>query len=381
MVADHETTSATYENEVVELGDEQQDFRFLAQLTRNNATLPRRGEKDFEPDGTDYQNNMLKESRQAMYAALCLERKHAAKSHCEATWYADRGMAQVLQAKGIHFKSVGKATRDSTWLLPEETIFLVERGSLECWYQEGMPMSLQAVYAACMDGCGAERYQVYSYLKRGGYHVRRADTFNCSVARKVDPLGRSIFSTIGVWTRGLFSFLYMRFLAKEINLISNGPLVPPGVYHTYAEIFKKLQIIPSHSNKILPSLSPSTEPSLRITYNVWKPDSNFKKTAPGPPDFRIAVVDAITQCVPNLQQLSNLFDEIPLDKIQSNNPFGRLKSGSRNVILAVVDSGLTSFLRFNDISFSDEKIWEGGPKKSKGKARVKAQRTKGKGKT
>ena len=33
-------------------------------------SIPKRGEKDFEPDGTNKQQNLLQEGREAMYAAL-----------------------------------------------------------------------------------------------------------------------------------------------------------------------------------------------------------------------------------------------------------------------------------------------------------------------
>jgi hypothetical protein len=33
-------------------------------------SIPKRGEKDFEPDGTNKQKNLLQEGREAMYAAL-----------------------------------------------------------------------------------------------------------------------------------------------------------------------------------------------------------------------------------------------------------------------------------------------------------------------
>lgn len=46
----------------------------------------------------------------------------------------------------------------------------------------------------------------------------------------------------------------------------------------------------------------------------------------------------------------------------------RLRHGYRNVILAVVDQGVTSFLRIADVSFGKERLYEGvngptGPKK------------------
>jgi len=114
-----------------------------------------------------------------MHEALLGERKHSGKQYVSATWRPSQRMAEVHMARGPHFKTVGKADRRGVlWLLPEETIYLVERGNLECWWEEGVPMSLQGVYATALDGCGGlERYQVYAYLKRAGYILARAPTF------------------------------------------------------------------------------------------------------------------------------------------------------------------------------------------------------------
>jgi hypothetical protein len=36
-------------------------------------TIPKRGEKDFEPDGTNKQERILQEGREAMYSALSFD--------------------------------------------------------------------------------------------------------------------------------------------------------------------------------------------------------------------------------------------------------------------------------------------------------------------
>lgn len=115
-----------------------------------------------------------------MHDALCGERKHSSKSHVEGIWRPEKQLCEVGVHKGPHFKTVGKAdSGGKMWLLPEETIYMVERGNLECWWEEGVPMSLQAAYASCLEACGGlERYQVYAYLKRAGYILQRADTFS-----------------------------------------------------------------------------------------------------------------------------------------------------------------------------------------------------------
>ena len=67
-------------------------------------------------------------------------------------------------AKGMHFKSMGQADKAGVvWLEREEVVYLVERGGVECWWEEGIPMSLQGCYAECLGTVGdgaVERYQV-----------------------------------------------------------------------------------------------------------------------------------------------------------------------------------------------------------------------------
>jgi len=112
-----------------------------------------------------------------MHDALCGERIHTNKVHIEATWRPEKQLAEVSIARGSHFKSIGRADSNAvTWLLPEETIYMVERGNLECWWEEGIPMSLQGVYASCLECCGGlERYQV-SHCKHTAHELDSANT-------------------------------------------------------------------------------------------------------------------------------------------------------------------------------------------------------------
>lgn len=72
-----------------------------------------------------------------------------------------------------------------TELLPEEALFLIERGTLDCTTsmklqdseeEVQIPLSLQHAFSLMLgkDGCTRERYQAYAYLKRLGYYVQRA---------------------------------------------------------------------------------------------------------------------------------------------------------------------------------------------------------------
>lgn len=198
----------------------------------SSSSLPKRGEKDFEPNPTEFQADVLASSRQAMHNALAHPRIHNPKGKVVA-FYAPDGPTQssdvnstdqtktkpqnrtgkslvspdacvhVPNPKGAYFKTLGQADRSNgIWLLPEEALYMVERGSLDIRWptsltestdanNEGdgadeevsIPMSVQASYA-CLLGRGGltlERFSVFTGLKRLGYAVLRAPGWDDSV--------------------------------------------------------------------------------------------------------------------------------------------------------------------------------------------------------
>jgi len=316
-----------------------------------------------------------------MHEALLGERKHSGKQYVSATWRPSQRMAEVHMARGPHFKTVGKADRRGVlWLLPEETIYLVERGNLECWWEEGVPMSLQGVYATALDGCGGlERYQVYAYLKRAGYILARAPTFfhddDDEEAMGGGEKEEKMVGTIRPATTtspGIFKQLFATLFLTRPKPPPAGPVVAQGTYRTYDSIYSRLSIIPSHHPPHTPTniITAASETPFRIAYKVWKPQPHFKKSDPPPADFLVAVISARETSLPTLSQLSALFDSVPVDEKTSGKPqFQRLKDGYRNVILAIVDSGVTSFIKFADVGFGDEPMykWKGGRGRGGGK--------------
>lgn len=217
--------------------DEVADFRnllpqLIAQRKDANAvglghgSLPKRGEKDFEPTGFRGQEKKLEESRRAMQMVIGQERRIGSKSLSLAIWRPELNRAVVDVAKGNTMAALGVTTRApvtissaselpagtqdvvgpnnqvGVWkndifyprytsrleLLPEEALYLLERGSLECRLamplcnsptgeQVEVPLSLQHAFSLMLnkDGLTRERYQTYAYLKRLGYYVQRAD--------------------------------------------------------------------------------------------------------------------------------------------------------------------------------------------------------------
>ncbi|KAL1853424.1 tRNA-splicing endonuclease subunit sen54 [Paecilomyces lecythidis] len=409
-----------------DLSDETQDFRFLNNLSivgdASHTTLPRRGEKDFEPNPTLFQSDALAASRQAMHNALSFPRLHHPRNKVVGYYAPDGfappqdslkpvGMASIQEEsqkkieeskaqkptgpsstispdacvyvpnpKGQHFRTVGQGDRwNRVWLLPEEALYLLERGSLDIrWPSEdssednnedlSIPMSLQAAYA-CLIGRGGltlERFSVYSGLKRGGYALLRAPSWNEST----EEADREPLADLRSGSGGAVDL--MGFLGRLCRSIYNvtssastatGPVVGLGIHRSYNDIYRRLSLITAEDPAVEKPAPNPPRPPFRVAYHIYKPSTPFRKSVPPPPDFRIAVVNAREQTtLPTMSQMSALLESTPFDPPRGEKMdkmlYMRLRHGYRNVVLAVVDQGVVSFLRIADMGFSREKIYE-----------------------
>ena len=261
---------------------------------------------------------------------------------------------------------------------------MVERGTLDLRWSnveelEGLPLSLQAAYTYLLgsQGLALERYIVYSGLKRSGYSVFRAPTWYLQDHDKSQVPPRKPPEPLGV-----FAQLYASLFAPDSphTSLPSGPLVQPGLYRSFHLIYHRLALIP-HNDPTLPippergcSFTSTVAPYLRIrpSFLAWKPSQHqdFRKTAPPPPDFHIAVVNAREDPFPDYEQLDELLQCVPYaPPSEEGQLYGRLKQGYRSVIIAVVDQGVTSFVRIGDAGFGMEKVWDRGKKGSRGARR------------
>ncbi|PYH96604.1 hypothetical protein BO71DRAFT_448496 [Aspergillus ellipticus CBS 707.79] len=398
-----------------DLSDETQDFRMLNSISfltdGSQSSLPKRGEKDFEPNPTLFQADILSASRQAMHNALSYPRLHHPKHHVIGI-YAPNGptpprSAQTLDTiseesqpkkpagtglgvpadscvyvstpKGQLFKTIGQADRwNRIWLLPEEALYLLERGSLDIRWpcsevgdggedetqDSGIPMSLQAAYAAFMgrSGLTSERFSVYTGLRRLGYTITRAPGWYDEEegADGSESEQAPLVRQQGAGLAGIFG-QFLQWLYKPEPTTALGPVAGLGFHRSYDDIYRKLSFIPWYDPAAVPSQSRTTPP-YRIVFHIYKPSTPFKKSAPPPPDFKIAVVNSrLHTTFPTLSQLGSLLESTPLDpptEKMSRQLYMRLRHGYRNVILAVVDEGVVSYLRIADSAFGKEKIYQ-----------------------
>ncbi|BGP34903.1 tRNA-splicing endonuclease subunit sen54 [Rhodotorula toruloides] len=460
--------------------------------------IPKRGEKDFEPlpasdafppsskEATlsEHQKNLLQSSRNALYTALSSgSRHHSSRGHNSFTWRPelDGGRATCdagNAAYGIHFGNIGffHQKRRQLELLPEEALYMVERGAVELWREETegsrVPMSVQQAWDEVIghDELTPERYQVYAFLRRLGYVVVRARPVSGAerpTAVKPAPAYRHFidclaysFLSIRDLVQRLVSSARAMFLrspttAKRIRLIvtravgaregKQASLFAGRRWTTYDRIFSRLAIIPSghdrplprgpvpHTPSVFTPLSPIPDECKRKDlppldqypyqpfFHIYKPVTKYKKSDPPEPDFKMVVINAATTPMPDLFEFTAMFGTAPFppeptaaagpgagpsavsqrpprknytpsreqntpppapptrtQRILSSiplvprlfpslapppaqpprrgpkkpSPYPRLKTGRRTILVAVVDNGTSSLLRFSEGEFA-----------------------------
>ena len=347
-----------------------------------------------------------------MHKALSYPRFHQPTSHLIAQYLPDsaRGDAyvRVHSPRGPYFRNMGVADRENRiWLLPEEAIYLIERGNLDIRWpadlpQDGreednehvgeLPMSLQGAYAALLGKAGLtlERYNVYAGLRRSGYTVQRALTWYGTDpringhARPPDPATQRVndperddehsdtdiqqildrrkaphlspFTHIIHW---LLSFVQGPIPPHHLSNSRTGPLVTLQIYRSYAAIYRQLALIPHYARPKSPSSLPAPISPYVIHFNVWKPSTAYSKRSPPTPDFRLCVLDARAAPIPSQAQIGALLDSMPDDELPEGRRIEqRAKHGKRNVILAIVDTGVVSYLRFGEAGFGEMRLFE-----------------------
>lgn len=113
-------------------------------------------------------------------------------------------------------------------------------------------------------------------------------------------------------------------------------------HRPYHPIYASLPPISTFSE----SSSAVTRP-LAVTFEVWRPNPQWKRRAPGPPDFHICVVDG-RGTFPSLAQLEQLYNSVA-----QNDPVGG--KGGGKVVIAVVDNGVSNYMTLGDGLFNASK--------------------------
>ena len=176
-----------------------------------------------------------------MHDTLSYPRVHAPKYNITARYQLNCGRAVVENPRGQHFRTMGQADASGRLhLLPEEALYLVERGNLDLrwpvnYHDEssaGMPFSLQSAYAVLIGKLGLtlERYTVYAGLRRSGYIVHRGPAW-LSCNNSAERPG----NIPAIPGRGAFTWLYDFYRRQILGCPSTGSLVGLGPHRSHSE--------------------------------------------------------------------------------------------------------------------------------------------------
>ncbi|CAI2186236.1 11884_t:CDS:2 [Funneliformis geosporum] len=356
----------------------------FAKEKKGGGGIPKRGSKDFEPDGSEIQRDTLSNSLNALQKTLSEERNVSSRQLCKAIWHpAPISKAMITVSKGSHFHNMGHAIEGNMWLYPEECLFLMDRCSLSTQCHD-VEMSIQHAYCEMIDGwLTLEKYQVYAYLKRIGFTVLRTKSSQSTQSSSSIVSTSSLYSHLQSTSRPpshknstsyqllpqqlqlpwvlnrIISFIISPFIYFTNSLISSVSstsistndntmnqrakiLVESGECKTYEQVYKKLQIIESSS--ITLHYNSTVEDDYNIDFLVYKESApgKFKKKNPGQPLFHVVVASAETQKPPSPSTLYNLFTSSQISS-----------SVIKSIIFAIVDGSNISFLEYNDISFNN----------------------------
>ncbi|KAJ3777072.1 tRNA-splicing endonuclease subunit sen54 N-term-domain-containing protein [Lentinula raphanica] len=336
-------------------GDEDQGLDWTKLMPKAaRPVIPKRGDKEYEPSkkgGSGLQQHILQRSRNAMFEALRADRTISNKSLSYGTWHPSIARVSVTVARGTVMGTIGHSvpretvmpngnlkTQKRLELLPEEAIYLIERGSLLCWKESemeylnegifesvsGSPMTVQQAYTEMIgkEDLTMDRYQVYAYLKRLGYAVTRTKppSIFYPTAAPYPPSSTASFSPLSIV--GRISALFSSWISKISFLFLRNtfnwwrPLQFSNWFKkdkNYAFIFRSLRFIPS-GNKVPIYIPPETKLPLspyEPFFNLYKPPTPFRKSAPPPPDYQMVVVNARTTPMPSLRELTAIYDNAP----------------------------------------------------------------------
>lgn len=425
-----EDEMANSKDDEIDEEEEGQDWSQAAKLSNKFmiSSIPRRGEKDYEPDGTNVQELLLYRARKAMFDTLENSPRGSIVGNSVKAYYDSYSHCAILpHPKGHFLQTMGSVDQDGRYVLSfQEFVYLAERGTVLPLYRSStedieVPLSMQDLYSLFKTQEEMDRYFIFAHLKRLGFIVtsteetREKTTFfrptnytwgagitaGCSgfvtlIDSKMTCLMNAFF-----YTR--WNFLFRKYTSTQKFYQGLKNLVP------FVRVPKSLDELRSARERN----PPRANATFPIAFNVWKPQTSFRKKSPGLADFQIVIYNKNdpSQHFPSYSQLQEIFNSlnykfdflsevdeevdwdsesfvngVPRNKQMTTSKYKttsqkqqssdrsktkkgakhvpshvkqarRLKSGYRSFLLAVMDDGLISFVRISEADFGSEDVW------------------------
>uniref|UniRef100_A0A0E0B4Z0 tRNA-splicing endonuclease subunit Sen54 N-terminal domain-containing protein n=1 Tax=Oryza glumipatula TaxID=40148 RepID=A0A0E0B4Z0_9ORYZ len=244
-----------------------------------------------EDDGEEHHINPFLEAAPSSSSSRRGSRKVASR----AVWVEEAGAAEVVDSKGKLWLTTGVNRDGKLYYNVEEIGFLAERGALVLLDYEGETIGMEEIYrkiAGGKYGCSWDAFQAYKHLKLLGYIIGRYGvpwTVKRSHTYSVTDASTSVVETDQI---------------QSLNRVG-------GASNDITKLLKEMCIDDMHPS-----------------FEVYLPNSKFKKTSPGDPSFLLCLLSNKPPSREELETVENKFEGIPLK-------------------FCHVDNGRVSFLSFN----------------------------------
>lgn len=196
----------------------------------------------------------------------------------KAKWDDEMGMAEMVKKKGKLWTTTGILRGGKTYCSIEETLFLAELGALLLVDDKNTCLSLKDLYGKTVDeksGCCWELFEVYRHLKSLGYIVGH---------------------------HGIpWSLKGVKSNCKSDNFqgtSENNGVIMDSEVKNGALIVQRLSILQIDE--------------LRPNFNVYLPNSKFRKSSPGDPAFLLCLIRGSPPSNAKIEALERQYGEVPL---------------------------------------------------------------------
>lgn len=244
-------------------------------------------------DGEEQHLNTFLDTANASSASSRVQFRNMAS---RARWVEEAGAAEVVENRGKLWLTTGVTRAGKLYYNVEETGFLAEMGALILVNDKDETIGIEDIYGKLAGGnygCSWDTFQAYKHLKSLGYIVGR----------------------FGVpWT------------------MKHG-----GTHHTIApqmnilETDQSLNRVDEASNDITKLLKEIQIDRICPSFEVYLPNSKFKKSSPGCPSFLLCLLRGKPPSRVELEAVENNFRGIPLK-------------------YSHVDNGRVSYLSFDEVT-------------------------------
>ncbi|XP_065866583.1 uncharacterized protein [Euphorbia lathyris] len=234
-------------------------------------------EADWETsssEASDTDSNSKDATDELYYEPGSLPKLQFRSDISKVRWNDEICMAEVVEKRGKLWTTTGVIRSGKIYCSIEETLFLAELGALVLMDEKDIQLSLKDIYGKIEDeknGCCRELFEVYRHLKSLGYVVgRHGVPWSTKAAIKNNSFqGTPDGNSNIVDTEEATSFIVKRLSNLQMD-------------------------------------------ELRLNFDVYLPNSKFRKSSPGDPAFLLCLIRDSPPSKGHIETLDRQCGEVPL---------------------------------------------------------------------